>query len=251
MKYFYNWYVIVLTALVFLPFLAPIFLGLGLDFLAKPIYFIYSFTCHQFDHRSLHILDHQVAWCSRDTAIWLSFWLVALLVKRFHFKPIKLFWLIPFVIPIALDGGIQTIYTMFDINPIGINDGMPLYVSNNFIRYMTGSIFGIGISLWISPTIYHEAVRIDTGKEIAPKLKRRWASVGTISIALLLYLSFVQLWSLSSKDVKPYGSLDFVVRTPSEDFFERRRTGSCPTNSFAEDDYKNPWVNMLATDCFF
>jgi uncharacterized membrane protein len=39
-----------------LPFLAPIFMRLGLEFPAKAVYFLYSFLCHQLPQRSFFLL---------------------------------------------------------------------------------------------------------------------------------------------------------------------------------------------------
>ncbi len=50
-----NWFVIfsvVYGAFVFLPFLAPVFMKLGLDQWGKVIYTLYSFVCHQLPERS-------------------------------------------------------------------------------------------------------------------------------------------------------------------------------------------------------
>lgn len=247
-KNFYNWYLIVLTALVTLPILAPFLLYIGLETPAKYIYFVYSFFCHQFDHRSIHVYDYQYAWCARDTAIWFGVWAVALYTKFSDIKPIKLYWLLPFVVPIALDGGIQTVYTILDINPAGVNAGDPLYISNNFSRFVTGAIFGIGLSLWTSPTF----------KEVLPqvtklKLPNKQVFITfSILIALIIgYIFSIQAWSLTSNDYKPKGTLDAVVRTPSRDFFTRRAHAICPTDGDVENNYQNPADNLLALDCFF
>src|SRR5690606_38304083 len=115
-KNFYNIYLTFLGFLVSLPILAPVFMHLNLILPAKVIYFIYSFFCHQFSTRSIHIYDYQLAWCSRDTAIWFSFFITALLVKFNILPKLRWYWTIPFVIPMALDGGLQTIYTLFNLN---------------------------------------------------------------------------------------------------------------------------------------
>ncbi len=244
----YNWYLAILSTLVTLPFLAPILMCLKLEFIAKYIYFIYSFACHQFDHRSLHICDHQVGWCSRCTGIWTSVWLVALLTKYLHIKPVKFIWIIPFVVPMALDGGIQTIYTILDINSFGINDGMPLYISNNFVRFLTGIVFGTGLSLWISTNIWAETQK---GKGIKQKISTIKSVPIILGSLILIYIGLIQVWNFSSPNYKPEGMLDIVVRTPHEDFFVRRRHATCPTSGDIESNYKNPIENLTAIDCFF
>lgn len=158
-KNIFNYFIYFLIVLNILPFLAPIFSYLGLTFLSEPIYFIYSFTCHQFHWRSIHIYDRQVAWCARDTFIWMSFLLVCLALKYdFLPKGLKWYWILPFMVPIALDGGFQTISTM-----LGFSSDTHLYLSTNFMRMVTGSIFGIGLGLVIAPFLKEEQ---DNAKDV-------------------------------------------------------------------------------------
>ncbi len=253
MKNIYNFYLVFLTLIAFSPFFAPVFMYIGFETGAKVIYFIYSFTCHQFDSRSIHLFDYQVAWCARDTAIWMSVWLVAILIKFSDIKPLKFYWLIPFVVPIALDGGIQTVFTLLDVNPVGLNTGMPLYISNNFSRFLTGVVFGVGLSLWISPTLKVESLKLKLQSKNFNKIVNNSfrISLFSISIMLVIYLNLVFMWNITSSKYKPEGVLDMVVRTPYEDFFRRRGHGVCPTSLEDTGDYKNPLNNLLAWDCFF
>lgn len=244
----YNGYIIILSIIVLLPFLAPILMHLGLDFVAKYIYFLYSFSCHQFDHRSIHIFDYQMAWCARDTAIWLGIWCIAILTKIFNLHPMKFLWVLPFAVFITLDGGIQTIYTILDVKSFGVNDGMPIYISNNFMRFMSGAIFGIGLSLWISTNVWAES---QDSKEKKQLISFKKLSSILIPTFVIFYIILVQIWQITSPNHKPANMLDSVVRTPYEDFFVRRRHGICPTGGEYESNYKNPVENLTAIDCFF
>lgn len=146
-----NFYNVFLTGLVILniaPLLAPVFAHLGWNAPASIIYNVYSFFCHQFGWRSVHIFDYQCAWCARDMFIWGSFLFIAVLVKIRKVKGIKWYWIIPFTIPIALDGVIQTIATLF-----GYNSADPYYQSSNPIRMLTGAIFGTGLGLAMLPML--------------------------------------------------------------------------------------------------
>lgn len=147
----YNIFLVVLVFLNIVPWLAPVFLHFGWHGPAKVIYRIYSFFCHQIAWRSMHVYDHQCAWCARDTAIWGAFLMVAVLIKFRKTKGFKWYWMIPFIIPIALDGGIQTIATVF-----GYDSEEPVYISTNFMRMMTGSIFGIGLGMTLLPTLKND-----------------------------------------------------------------------------------------------
>jgi|SRR3972149_6791785 len=145
---FYNIFLFFLIVLNILPLLAPLFAHWGWNAPAAIIYNIYSFFCHQFGWRSLHLYDYQCAWCARDMFIWGMVLFVAVAVKIRKVKGIKWYWLLPFTIPIAMDGGIQTIATLF-----GFSKSNPLYISTNFMRMLTGGFFGMGLGLWLMPVM--------------------------------------------------------------------------------------------------
>lgn len=232
---FYDYYVIFLGVLATLPILAPALLKLSeslpvLQLPANIIYLVYSFTCHQFASRSLHLFDYQYAWCARDTGIWLGVFLAAVFVKKY--KGIKWYWILPFIVPIALDGGIQTIATVLGVNPTGVV-GEPFYISNNLMRFLTGSLFGIGLSMWISPFLYQEGKTTELStKPQSTGLSRLWKTVQapmTIwAICLSFFLTSVQLWNVTSVANKPSDFLDSAVKTPLSDFYTRREDGPCP-----------------------
>lgn len=151
-SHIFDYFIYFLIVLNVLPILAPIFSYFGLTFLSEPIYFIYSFTCHQFHWRSIHIFDKQIAWCARDVFIWLSFLLVSIAI-RFKWLPhgLKWYWVLLFMVPIALDGGFQTISTI-----LGFATDHHLYLSTNLMRMITGSIFGMGLGIVIAPFLKEE-----------------------------------------------------------------------------------------------
>jgi uncharacterized membrane protein len=239
-KHPFNWVLLALFLLNFFPILAPILMHLNLDFLAKPIYFFYSFTCHQFAHRSLHVYDHQCAWCSRDMAIWGSMLIVALLVKRFKLvRGMRWYWVLPFTIPIALDGGVQTIATMLSINSA---TGIPVYVSTNFMRMITGGLFGMGLGLWIMPNLYAGFSGVEEVISLSLLQMKKFA-LGSFGILVVAYLVFVQIWSVTSVNYKPANVLDLQVKTPvNKEFFLRREHGACPADAQSD---------PLAFSCFW
>lgn len=240
----YNWFLLVLVLINLLPFLAPIFMELAktmpaFQYPAKAIYFIYSFTCHQFHHRSLHVYDHQCAWCARDVGIWLGILLIAIVAKYKGIKGIRWYWVTPFVIPMLLDGGIQTLATIFEINPQGIV-GDVLYMSSNFSRFMTGAIFGIGISLWISPAF------LSSLKPLSDNVRNKKQEASIVAATVLgsmvvIYVLLVGIWAGTSSNYLPSDALDSIVRTPVSDFYIRRENGVCPTTN----------EELLNIECFF
>ncbi len=241
---FYNWYLTLLGGLVSLAFLAPITLALGLTPIAKVLYFIYSFFCHQFANRSIHLFDYQLAWCARDTGIWIGFFIVALLIKLGKIKGIRWYWVILFVIPIALDGGIQTIFTMLNVSATGSLIADPAYVSNNLMRFMTGSIFGIGVSLWLSPLMQ---TKIITEKKDVLKTKLALKNKNYFKILVLIVTMFptfvllLGVWDLTSQENNPVAPLESVAKVNKDQFFLRREDAICPVNAL--DDF-------LDLDCF-
>ncbi len=138
-----------LVVLNILPIAAPVAAHFGWYKFAHAIYSIYSVFCHQFHWRSIHLFDFQSAWCVRDTFIWAGFLISSIAVfMGFLTKEIKWYWLLTFAIPILLDGGLQTIFTL-----IAFHTNTPiLYLSTNLMRMVTGSIFGIGLG-WIISSI--------------------------------------------------------------------------------------------------
>lgn len=227
----YNIYLAGLSALTILPILAPLLMWLGITPLAKAIYFIYEFFCHQFAVRSIYLADYQYAACVRCMGIYIGLTLTAFAVKKFKSNGIKWYWVSIFVLPLILDGSIQTISTILG-NTSGVS-----YLSNNFTRFITGSLFGIGISLWISPIIMHNG-----NKFIREKFQLKFLSNRAIPLfltTLVIYISLVSLWSLSS-EYKPTNFVDNIPKVESGDFFLRRKDAVCPASP----------PDFLAIDCF-
>jgi len=92
-----------------LPVLAPILLAKGYAAPANIIYSLYRAACHQLPSRSFFIAGEQVAFCQRDVSIYASFVLGGILYGfiRSHLKPLPLRWYVFFLVPIAVDGGMQ------------------------------------------------------------------------------------------------------------------------------------------------
>lgn len=164
---------------VFLPFLAPVFMQMGLTLPARGIYLVYSFLCHQLPDHSfflfganavphLHELEaagmapgldllgqrrfigsleagYKVALCQRDLAIYGSVLAAGLVYAMFRNRikspSIKVYILL--VIPMAIDGLTQ----MFGLRE-----------SNWFLRSVTGALFGAA-SVWIAYPYVDEAMQ--------------------------------------------------------------------------------------------
>ena len=164
-----------------LPFLAPVFMRIGLTTPARLIYGIYSFTCHQLPDHSYFLygqspvpqaqalmaagaadannlflfrsfigngdIGYKVALCERDIAIYGSVFLAGLvfaILRQYgtvRAPSLKVYSL--FLIPIALDGGTQL---------LGLRE------SNWWLRTVTGAIFGIA-SVWLAYPYIEDAMQ--------------------------------------------------------------------------------------------
>lgn len=222
-KYFYQIFQIFVLIIFLAPFLAPIFAEVGLGTFSKVIYFVYSFSCHQLAHRSIHLFDYQMAWCTRDTFVWGGILLTTFLVPKFKIRTFRIYWVIPFIIPMALDGSIQTIATM-----LGFSGGDNFYTSTNLMRAMTGGMFGIGMGLFLSNLMYslREELEDEDVKQRNLKILKITGTVFTL--LFVFYLFLVQVWSITSSNTEPENILDLAVRTPyGDEAWIRQSNGLC------------------------
>jgi uncharacterized membrane protein len=151
-----------------LPFLAPVFMHIGLSSLAKGIYFIYSWLCHQLPERSFFLFGAKftyplneiqsawqatnnpailrqfignpdfgwkVAWSDRMVSMYTSLWLFGIIwwpIRR-KLKPLPWWGLLLFLLPIILDGG-----THFFSDLAGIGQGFRY--TNTWLAVLTGHV---------------------------------------------------------------------------------------------------------------
>lgn len=159
-------------------FLPPIFLKLGYTNAGNIGYEVYHLFCHQKPERSLYLFGeksfyniselsfenevhyngyvgdevygYKVAICTRDIALYGSFFLVSLFLsivnKRVKIKNLYLFILI---LPIFLDIGIQMIFEY-----TSLKNTYQFYIDNIEKRIVTGTLAGVGVALvlWNSLT---------------------------------------------------------------------------------------------------
>ncbi|MEI7579370.1 MAG: DUF2085 domain-containing protein [bacterium] len=222
-KNFYNLFLVFLIILNIAPILAPVFANIGWIWPAKVIYTIYSVFCHQFDWRSIHFHDYQFAWCTRDTFIWGAILTTAITVKFIKAPKLSIYWVIAFTIPIALDGGIQTIATM-----LGFTSSEPFYLSTNLLRMITGSLFGLGLGFWMMPMMYEIWLEDNGNKDMRKQWKfSRFIFIIEFFLLFLIYLVLVQIWRVTSPKYGPENFLDLRARMPesSSNWLQRRKHG--------------------------
>jgi len=155
-SHWFELFLLVYGIWVFVPFLAPVFMGLGMSGVGRAIYFTYSFFCHQLPERSffffgektMYSLDEiqsvwqntvdpillrkfigneamgwKVAWSDRMISFYTSVWFFAILWRtvRKRIKPISWWGFALLLLPMVLDGGTHTISDLAGIG-LGFRD---------------------------------------------------------------------------------------------------------------------------------
>jgi uncharacterized membrane protein len=187
-----HWLLLVSLSLVVfagLPFLAPVLMHWGYTDPAQLIYMGYRLTCHQLPYRSWFLfgeqpvytldqlraalsvdtddiffwttfqgnpqLGYKVAWCERDTAMYISLLIAGLafgLVRR-RLKPLDWRAYLLFLAPMAIDGTTQL---------IGLRESDWLW------RSITGALFGVG-SVWLVYPYVEAAMR-----DVQAQAREQW-----------------------------------------------------------------------------
>jgi uncharacterized membrane protein len=166
-----------LTVFVALPLLAPVLAMRGETRWSGAIYSVYRLTCHQLPHHSWFLggqaaeyawtevqpftdfeideanfafhhpirdpdLGYQLAFCQRDSAIWLTLWLVSVALvwrgRHVTLKPIRMRTYFILLLPMAVDGLTQL---------VGLRESTPM------LRTLTGAVFGAATALLVVPLL--------------------------------------------------------------------------------------------------
>ncbi len=121
---------------------APILKACGLDAVSSPLYYFFSFLCHQIPDRSLHIADEQFAVCSRCFGVYfglaVGFIVYPLWRNIADTEPLSKFWLFASLIPMSVDWSL----TFFGI-----------WENTNLSRFLTGMIVGFACATFIVPSL--------------------------------------------------------------------------------------------------
>jgi uncharacterized membrane protein len=168
-----NWhalFVLIFGLFVIIPFLAPVFMFLGLNAAGKAIYTVYGFLCHQLPERSYFFFGPQisysipqiqeawtytnnplifrqfigspemgwkVAWSDRMVSMYTSIWIFGLLWPRLRLwlKPLSVWGLLIFMAPMAVDG---VSHLLSDLSaPMGVG----FRSTNDWLVSLTASTF--------------------------------------------------------------------------------------------------------------
>jgi len=131
---------------------APVAKANGLIGLSSPIYFFFSFLCHQLSDRSLHVEGEQFAVCTRCFGVYFGllfgFAIYPLWRRIDDIEPLPKVWLFLSLIPITIDWSL-TVFGIWD--------------NTHLSRFLTGLILGTACATFIVPSIV-EITRNLTGR---------------------------------------------------------------------------------------
>jgi uncharacterized membrane protein len=140
---------------VALPLAAPALLALGYSQPASWIYFFYSYACHQLPSHSWFPFGYQMAYCQRDTALYLAMLVGGLTYARQRLWTRGLPWwaYALLALPIAIDGGTAL---------VGLRESTPL------LRTLTGGLFGLATAWFVYPLMDRALAQLGSPHEPTP-----------------------------------------------------------------------------------
>lgn len=122
--------------------LPAVFAANGNTGVSSPLYHFFSFLCHQMPARSFHLMDHQLAVCSRCFGVYFGLLagLIAYPLWRSieNIDPLPRIWLFASMVPIGIDWSLG----MLDI-----------WHNNHASRFITGMILGVACATYIMPAL--------------------------------------------------------------------------------------------------
>ncbi len=135
---------VVVAVYAFLPFAAPLLLSAGQSGPALWIYAVYSNVCHQMPSRSFFLFGQKMAYCERDTAIYLAALAAGLVFARWRYQLPRLGFgtYLLLIAPMAVDGFTQL---------FGWRE------STWELRVFTGTLFGAA-SVWLTYPYFQRAL---------------------------------------------------------------------------------------------
>jgi len=104
--------------------------------LSRPIYYMSSWFCHQRPERSLSLLGQPLAVCARCTFMYLGVTISSAVISVLPRNRPRRTYLFIAATPLVIDGTTQL---------LGLRE------SDNFLRAVTGLIFGAALAFYIAP----------------------------------------------------------------------------------------------------
>jgi uncharacterized membrane protein len=145
---------VILGALVLCAISIPFLSYLGLDSIAKPLFYSLHWVCAQIPSHSFYIFGHQLGLCARNFSIYASMFIGCLIFvltkKRMRAIP---WWLwILLMLPMGLDGTTQM---------------LGLHESDWILRVVTGTLFGVG-NVWFALPMMQKSLTETTVPQMRP-----------------------------------------------------------------------------------
>lgn len=146
MEYWGHMVAIVLGILVFAALSVPFLTYLGLNSIAKPIFFSLHYVCAQVPSHSFYIFGHQLGMCERNFSIYASMFIGSLIFVLSKKKMMGIPWWIwiLMILPMAWDGTTQL---------FGWRE------SNWILRIITGTLFGFG-NIWFALPLMQKSLEM-------------------------------------------------------------------------------------------
>jgi uncharacterized membrane protein len=121
---------------------APLAKANGLVSISSPLYYFFSFLCHQISDRSFHVEGEQFAVCSRCFGVYFGLFVAFMSYPLWrsvdNIEPLPRVWLFLSLIPITVDWGL----TFFGI-----------WENTHVSRFLTGGLLGFACGTFIVPSI--------------------------------------------------------------------------------------------------
>lgn len=157
LNYWAHIVTVVLGIVVFAAIAVPFLSYMGLDSIAKPIFFLLHYVCAQIPSHSFYVFGHQLGLCARNFSIYTSMFLgsLAFVVSKKRLPGIPWWLWIIMMLPMAWDGTTQ----MFGLRE-----------SDWILRLVTGTLFGLG-NIWFALPLMHKSI-IET-TPVPPQLTKK------------------------------------------------------------------------------
>jgi len=140
MEYWAHVITVLIGLIVLLALSVPLLTYLGLNNIAKPIFYSLHFICAQIPSHSFYMLGHQFGMCARNMSIYGSMFaggMIFILSKK-RLRGIPWWFWVLLILPMAYDGITQ----MFGLRE-----------STWELRIITGTLFGLGNMWFVLPFI--------------------------------------------------------------------------------------------------
>lgn len=125
----------------------------------------HSRELYQYPYWGNEQVGYKVAFCIRDVGMYLGIIIGGLSYfiyyhKTKNLKKFKFVYLLILMLPMALDGGFQTLAELFNLNWVSSE-----YIDNIPKRIITGLLFGLGFSLFVFPLLKENVTMVQKNEK--------------------------------------------------------------------------------------